>query len=70
MWVGAWVYVLREGLLRQADVLEDDTLEARQGTRQSNHDGQAAVSGRGNQRESDVILKVMRAGAGIPEVDD
>lgn len=52
MRVGGWVYVLREGLLRQAGVLEDDTLEARQGTRQSNHDGQAAVPGegiRGNQ---------------------
>lgn len=50
-------------LLRQAG-LGGGLDNSRQDTRQSNHN-EAGCSSR--ERESDVILKVMRAGAGIPE---
>jgi hypothetical protein len=47
-------------------MLEDGTHSKAGHTARQPHE-QAAVP---REREADVILKVMRAGAGIPEVDD
>lgn len=53
-------------LLRQARYLEDGTHS------KARAHGTATTTSRlqFREREADVILKVMRAGAGIPEVDD